>query len=82
MDNTAKSISEFLLERLKQTAALEQAADEPKALVDFPLELLLGAEVPPGLRPKAESPPNRKAAQQAYAQITGADHRPTEAEQP
>lgn len=82
MDSTAKSISEFLLERLEQTAALEQAMDEPKALVDFPLELLLGAGVPPDLLPKTKSPPNRKAAQQAYAQITGADHRSTEAEQP
>lgn len=82
MDNTAKSISEFLLEWLKQTAALEQAADEPvdksNTLPDFP-SYLLGAEVPPIL-PKTENPPNRKAAQQAYAQIAGADHRSPDAE--
>ena len=82
MDNTAKSISEFLLERLKQTAALEQAAnesvDKSKTLPNFPSNLP-GAEVPPIL-PKTKSPPNRKAAQQAYAQITGADHRSSDAE--
>lgn len=82
MDSTAKSISEFLLERLERAAALEQAADGsvdvPKTLPDFPSDLP-GAEVPPIL-PKTESPPNRKAAQQAYAQITGADHRSSDAE--
>lgn len=59
MDNTAKSISKFLLDRLKQSAALEQAADkptdEPKALPDFPSELL-GAEVPPDIQPGTKNP--------------------------
>ncbi len=59
MDDTAKSISEFLLDRLKQSAALEQAADkpmdEPKAPPDFPSELL-GAEVPPDIRPRTKNP--------------------------
>lgn len=74
MDNTAKSISEFLLERLKQAAALEKTADEAETPSDSSAGQF-GADVRQGMdiQQKPESHLSRSAAQRAYTQITSTD---------
>lgn len=66
MDNTAKTISELLLERLKESAALEaEGAAVPP--LGAPVELPVAA-VPPELQKGAEAQPDRNGARRAYAQ--------------
>lgn len=66
MDDTAKTISELLLERLKESAALEA---EGEAVPPFgaPVELPAAA-APPELQKGAEAQPDRNRARRAYAQ--------------
>lgn len=66
MDDTAKTISELLLERLKESAALEAAGE---AVLPFgtPVELPVAA-APPELQKGAEAQPDRNGARRAYAQ--------------
>lgn len=72
MKDAMKSISELLLERLEQIAALEEAGGAETA-PDIPLDQLpIGAR--PDAGPEAERRPDRSAARRAYAQ--GADSEP------
>ena len=66
MDDTAKTISELLLERLKESAALE-AAGESVSPFGAPVGLPVEA-APPELQKGAEAQPDRNGAQRAYAQ--------------
>lgn len=66
MDDAAKTISELLLERLKESAALETAG-EAGLPPGFPAELPVAA-APPGFPKGAEHPPDRNGARRAYAQ--------------
>ena len=72
MDDTAKTISELLLERLKESAALEAEGEAvpPDASVGP-----LGA-VPPEFRREAEAQPDRNGARRAYAQTAREDSHP------
>ena len=73
MDDTAKTISEFLLERLKESAALEAAegAEPPPGVPADPLGAVL-----PELRREAEPRPDRNGARRGYAQTAREDSRP------
>ncbi len=66
MDDTAKTISEFLVERLRESAALEAAGKDvppPGVLVELPV-----VAAPPELRQGVERPPDRNGVRRAYTQ--------------
>ena len=65
MDDTAKTISELLLERLKESAALEA---EGEAVPPFGAPVEPPVASPPELQKGAEAQPDRNGARRAYAQ--------------
>lgn len=74
MDHSAKSISELLLERLRESAALEAAeeAEPPPGLPVEPLPAPPRVDIPPG----PGRTPDRSGARRAYGQAAGAASRP------
>lgn len=77
MDDTAKTISELLLERLRESAALE-AEGEAVPPFGVPVELPVAA-APPEHQKGAEAQPDRNGARRAYAQAEereGAENAP------
>lgn len=74
MDHSAKSISELLLERLRESAALEAAeeAGPPPGLPVEPLPAPPRVDIPPG----PGRTPDRSGARRAYGQAAGATSRP------
>lgn len=73
MDNTIRSVSEFLLERLRESAALEVAdGDEAETLPDMPVEPI-AVNLRPDVRQAVERQLNKSAANRAYSHATGID---------